>query len=255
MIMVKLIIIDDEALARQRLEKLLSSRDDVTIVQQCSNGRSAIEAINMLRPDLIFLDINMKDMTGFDVLRGIPQAHWPITIFATAHDEYAIQAFDVFAFDYLLKPFKEERFYASLDKAVAAVGQKKQQEHIEQLKSLVDYLQKEQQKQKPGPLTLKHGSKISLVQPHDIRYVAASGYYIEVYIGDNKKILLRESMTNMLELLSAPQFFRVHRSTIINMDFLAEVQYTGSGDVVVKMKDARTFRVSKSYKEDLFKHL
>lgn len=253
--MVKLIIIDDEALARQRLEKLLSSRDDVTIVQQCSNGRSAIEAINMLRPDLIFLDINMKDMTGFDVLRGIPQAHWPITIFATAHDEYAIQAFDVFAFDYLLKPFKEERFYASLDKAVAAVGQKKQQEHIEQLKSLVDYLQKEQQKQKPGPLTLKHGSKISLVQPHDIRYVAASGYYIEVYIGDNKKILLRESMTNMLELLSAPQFFRVHRSTIINMDFLAEVQYTGSGDVVVKMKDARTFRVSKSYKEDLFKHL
>lgn len=253
--MVRLIIIDDEALARQRLEKLLSSRNDVAIVQTCSNGRSAIEAINMHRPDLIFLDINMKDMTGFDVLRAIPQAHWPITIFATAHDEYAIQAFEVFAFDYLLKPFKEERFYASLDKAVAAVEQKKQQEHIDQLKSLVDYLQQEQQKQKPSPLTLKHGSKISLVQPHDIRYVAASGYYIEVYIGDNKKILLRESMTNMLELLSAPQFFRVHRSSIINMDFLAEVQYTGSGDVVVKMKDARTFRVSKSYKEDLFKRL
>jgi len=253
--MVKLIIIDDEALARQRLEKLLSSRDDVKIVHTCSNGRSAIEAINQYRPDLIFLDIHLKGMTGFDVLRAIPQAHWPITIFATAHDEYAIQAFEVFAFDYLLKPFKEERFYASLDKAVAAVEQKKQQEHIDQLKSLVDYLQQEQQKQKPSPLTLKHGSKISLVQPHDIRYVAASGYYIEVYIADNKKILLRESMTNMLELLSAPQFFRVHRSTIINMDFLAEVQYTGSGDVVVKMKDARTFRVSKSYKDDLFKRL
>lgn len=253
--MVKLIIIDDEALARQRLEKLLSSRDDVNVVQTCSNGHAGIEAINKHRPDLIFLDIHLKGMTGFDVLRAIPRAHWPITIFATAHDEYAIQAFEVFAFDYLLKPFKEERFYASLDKAVAAVEQKKQQEHIDQLKSLVDYLQQEQQKQKPTPLTLKHGSKISLVQPQDIRYVAASGYYIEVYIGDNKKILLRESMTNMLELLSAPQFFRVHRSTIINLDFLAEVQYTGSGDVVVKMKDARTFRVSKSYKEDLFKRL
>lgn len=251
--MTSVLIIDDEALARQRVRKLLETRTDVTILEECRNGKGAIEAITNHQPDLIFLDIQMKDMTGFDVLRSLSQDVWPLTIFVTAYDKYAIQAFDIFAFDYLLKPFKNERFFLSLDKAIQQLQQEEQEERVGQLKELVTYLQKEQHK--PEPLALKQGSKISLVQMDDIRYIEASGYYIEVYTSESKRLLLRESMTNMLEQLGKANFIRIHRSTIINTDFLAEIQHTGAGDVVTKMKDGKTFRVSKSYKEALFKRL
>lgn len=251
--MTKVLIIDDESLARQRIRKLLESREDVEILDECRNGTTAIEVIASKKPELIFLDIQMKDMTGFDVLKALPREDWPLTIFITAFDEYAIQAFDSFAFDYLLKPFKDDRFYLSLDKAIETLNQQKAEEHVTQLKQLVNYLQQEQQD--PEPLALKQGSKISLVQMNDIRYIEASGYYIEVYTSETKRLLLRESMTKMLEMLAAPQFMRIHRSTIINTKYLSEVQHTGAGDVVTKMKDGKTFRVSKSYKELLFKRL
>ncbi|MEO0728558.1 MAG: response regulator, partial [Bacteroidota bacterium] len=156
--MISVLIIDDEALARQRVRKLLEDRSDVTIIQECRNGTEAIKAISEKQPDLIFLDIQMKDMTGFDVLRALPKEQWPLTIFVTAYDEYAIQAFDIFAFDYLLKPFKNERFYISLDKAVDTLQQQAEGERVDQLKELVDYLQKQT---KEEPLALKQGSKIS----------------------------------------------------------------------------------------------
>ena len=245
------IIIDDEALARQRIRKLLSERPEVEIVAECGNGQDAIAAIMEHQPDLIFLDIQMKDSTGFDVLQAIPQDQWPLTIFVTAYNQYAIQAFDIFAFDYLLKPFKNDRFYQSLDKAMVQLGKDRKTEHLEQLEQLIHHLRKGTEK----PLSLKQGSKISLVQKDEIRYIEASGYYIEVYTSESKRLLLRESMTKMLEQLDAHNFLRIHRSTIINTDYLAEVQHTGAGDVVTKMKDGKTFRVSKSYKEELFRRL
>lgn len=251
--MTRILIIDDEALARQRVRKLLETRTDIEVVQECRNGKEAINAITEHAPDLIFLDIQMKDMTGFDVLQALPREKWPLTIFVTAYDEYAIQAFDIFAFDYLLKPFKNERFFLSLDKAIVQLQQEEQEQRADKLQELVNYLQKE--KEKPEPLALKQGSKISLVQMDDIRYIEASGYYIEVYTSESKRLLLRESMTNMLEQLGKSNFIRIHRSTIINTDFLSEIQHTGAGDVVTKMKDGKTFRVSKSYKEGLFKRL
>ena len=249
--MIDVLIIDDEALARQRVRKLLEARSEVTILQECRSGQEAVLAIEMHEPDLIFLDIQMKDMTGFDVLQRLPSASWPLTIFVTAYDEYAIQAFDIFAFDYLLKPFKDERFYLSLDKAISALEKKEHESNIDQLRELVSYLQKEKQE----PLALKQGSKVSLVQMDDIRYIEASGYYIEVFTSESKRLLLRESMTNMLEQLDKESFIRIHRSTIINTSFLSEIQHTGAGDVVAKMKDGKVFRVSKSYKEELFKRL
>jgi len=251
--MITVLIIDDESLARQRVRKLLESRTDVNILGECRSGTEALETIAIQRPDLIFLDIQMKDMTGFDVLQTLPKALWPLTIFVTAYDKYAIQAFDIFAFDYLLKPFKNDRFFTSLDKAVVAIQHKEQENHLVQLRQLVSYLQQGQHK--PEPLALKQGSKISLIQTADIRYIEASGYYIEVFTSESKRLLLRESMTNMLEQLGSPNFLRVHRSTIINIDFLSEIQHTGAGNVVAKMKDGKVFRVSKSYKEELFRFL
>jgi len=252
--MTRVLIIDDESLARQRVRKLLEHREEIDILGECRNGTSAIEAIKTDKPDLVFLDIQMKDMTGFDVLKALPQEEWPLTIFVTAFDEYAIQAFDSFAFDYLLKPFKDERFYLSLDKAIASLQQQIAEDHVAQLKQLVNYLQHEQ-KLEEEPLALKQGSKISLVKMDDIRYIEASGYYIEVYTSETKRLLLRESMTKMLEQLASPHFMRIHRSTIINTKYLSEIQHTGAGDVVTKMNDGKIFRVSKSYKDQLYKRL
>lgn len=252
--MVKVLIIDDEALARQRVRKLLESRPEIEILAECRTGHDAVRSLQTLKPDLIFLDIQMKDMNGFQVLDQVPKSRWPLTIFVTAFEKYAIRAFEIFAFDYLLKPFKDDRFYTSLDKAIAMLQLQGEEDYLAELRELVDHL-KEGQKSSSEPLALKQGSKISLVHLEDIRYVVASGYYIEVYVSETKRLLLRESMTNMLEQLAADNFMRIHRSTIINMDYLAEVQHTGAGDVVVKMTDNKVFRVSKTYKEELFGRL
>ena len=116
--MIRTLIIDDEALARQRIRSLLAQRQEIELVGECKSGAEAIRAIREQKPGLIFLDIRMKDMSGFEVLENLPEAETPLIIFSTAYDQYAVRAFDVFAFDYLLKPFREERFHQSLDKAI-----------------------------------------------------------------------------------------------------------------------------------------
>lgn len=254
--MFKVLIIDDESLARRRIQKLLPQWADLQLLGECRNGAEALAAIREKRPDLIFLDIHMKDMTGFEVLGQLTEEERPLTIFVTAYDQYAIRAFDVFAFDYLLKPFKDDRFALSVEKARAMLlDRAQQQQQIAQLKELIDYLQANAATTTEAPkLALKHGSKVSLVAPADIRYIEASGYYIEVFTQE-KRILLRESMQQILEQLDPKAFLRIHRSTIINMQYLAEIQHVGSGDVEVRMKDGKRFRVSKSYREELFSQL
>lgn len=254
--MFKVLIIDDEALARRRIQKLLPQWEDLQLLGECRNGAEALAAIREKKPDLIFLDIHMKDMTGFEVLSQLAEDERPLTIFVTAYNQYAIRAFDVFAFDYLLKPFKDDRFVLSVEKARATLlDRAQQQQQIAQLKELIDYLQTNTAATTEAPkLALKHGSKVSLVAPADIRYIEASGYYIEVFTQE-KRILLRESMQQILEQLDSKIFLRIHRSTIINMQYLAEIQHVGSGDVEVKMKDGKRFRVSKSYRDELFNQL
>ena len=251
------LIIDDEVLARQRIRKLLPAWPDLQVLGECKNGSEAIANIREKKPDFIFLDIQMKDMTGFEVIEHLSADEIPLTIFVTAYDQYAIKAFDVFAFDYLLKPFKDDRFALSVDKALAQLRERRQQGHIEQLRALVEHLRQGSNPPTEAPqakLALKHGSKVTLVAMQDIRYVEASGYYIEVYTPE-KRILLRESMQQILEQLDPTCFLRIHRSTIINVHCLAEIQHTGAGDIEVKMKDGKSFRVSKSYREDLYSRL
>jgi two-component system LytT family response regulator len=255
--MFNILIIDDEALARQRVRKLLPQWPEINVLGECKNGAEAIANIREKKPDLIFLDIQMKDMTGFEVLDQLEEDEIPLTIFVTAYDQYAIQAFDVFAFDYLLKPFKDDRFAVSVDKALTSLKERRQRGHIDQLKALIEHLKAgaAPASAEPQPkLALKHGSKVSLVAMPDIRYIEASGYYIEVYTAE-KRILLRESMQQILEQLDPSYFLRIHRSTIINAHYLAEIQHTGAGDLEVKMKDGKCFRVSKSYRDDLYARL
>lgn len=254
--MIRILIIDDETLARQRIRHLLTGEDAVQIIGECKNGTDAIHQIETQQPDLIFLDIQMKDMTGFDVLQAIPKEKLPLVIFITAYDKYAIKAFDVFAFDYLLKPFKDERFKVSLHNAINDLQQKKTAPQTQELSALLDYLKQPVPNKTPSPqmLPLKLSGKISFVDVDDIQYIVGSGYYIEIFTTD-KKYLLRETLTQILTKLSPEQFIRIHRSSIINLQYLDEILYGNGGEIDVRMKNGEQFRLSKSYRDDFFRQL
>ena len=246
--MIRTLIIDDEALARQRIRSLLAQRQEIELVGECKSGAEAIRAIREQKPGLIFLDIRMKDMSGFEVLENLPEAETPLIIFSTAYDQYAVRAFDVFAFDYLLKPFREERFHQSLDKAIRLLRERTDPPGNLHLNALLELLR---QSNGQGALPIRQSGKICFVEMENIRYIEASGYYIEIYAGE-KKFLLRESLANMEQRLQGRQFIRIHRSTIINTSFLRQIEQIGFGDVEAQMKDGKVFRVSKTYKEQLF---
>lgn len=249
--MIRALIIDDEVLARRRILSLLSQRPEVEVVGESKSGAEAIKAIREQQPALAFLDIRMKDMNGFEVLRHLHEAETPLIIFSTAYDQYAIRAFDVFAFDYLLKPFKEERFFKSVDKAIQLLQEKASRPGAAQFDALLDYLQQGSGRR---TLPIRQSGKICFIEMEAIRYIEASGYYIEIYSSE-KKFLLRESLANMEQRLQGRQFIRIHRSTIINTAFLSQIRQIGFGDVEAHMKDGKVFRVSKTYKEELFGRL
>lgn len=254
--MVRALIIDDEALARQRVRHLLTTVSDIEVIGECKTGTDAIEKISSLQPDLIFLDIQMKDMTGFEVLEALSQEELPMVIFITAYDKYAIKAFDVFAFDYLLKPFKDERFHLSVENALSNLRQQQHKSPNQELSALLNYLRQPNAPQAPRSkmLPLKSSGKISFVEMDDIQYVTGSGYYIEIFTLD-KKYLLRETLTSILTKLDQEQFIRIHRSSIINLQFLNEVIYGSGGEIEVQMKNGELLRLSKSYRDDFFQKL
>ncbi len=257
--MIKVLIIDDEALARLRIRRLLEDRAEIDIAGECKSGEAAIAAIRQKRPDLIFLDIQMKDMTGFEVLDALRPEEWPMVIFVTAFDQYAIRAFDVFAFDYLTKPFKEERFELSVNKALVALGNQRQPAKENNLEQLLAFIRQmapaDQGPSLPGQvLPIRQAGKISFVEFKAIHYINASSYYVEIQTA-GKKHLLRETLSNLEEKLPAGRFFRIHRSTLINLDFLKELLYENKNELAVRMKDDQVFRVSRSYRDELLKRL
>jgi two-component system LytT family response regulator len=251
------LIIDDESLARQRISNLLKDVHDIEIIDVCKNGKQTIEVINKKEPQLIFLDIQMKDMTGFEVLEKIDVKKKPVVIFVTAYDEYALKAFDFFAFDYLLKPYKDERFYKSTLKAIEHIKQNNVSVFEDKLNELMDYIKNPKSNVNISyieKLPIKLGNKISFIDTKKIKYILASGYYAEIY-SDEKKHLLRESLSNLINELHPKKFIRIHRSTIINTTEVAEIINSNYGEIDVKMNDNGQFRISKSYKKEFLNRM
>ncbi len=244
------LIIDDEPLARSMISQMLRPRSEFDIIGECGTGRSAIQMINKFNPDLIFLDIQLKDMTGFDVLEEIT-VNFPVVIFATAFDTFSLKAFDYFAFDYLLKPFNEDRFYKSINKVIENFKTSDTDYLQQKIQSLLEYMQPkpEQSSKLPKTIPVPLKNKTTFLNTEDIIYITASNSYIELFTEDNKYVL-RNSISNIMTELSDRQFFRIHRSTIINLEFIKELINSNYGEVDVRMKDMKQFRVSKSYKKE-----
>jgi two-component system LytT family response regulator len=251
----KALIVDDETLARKRILNLLTTVEKITVVKECSNGKTAIQMINELKPDLVFLDINMKDMNGFEVLQNVTITPKPIVVFVTAYDHYALKAFDFEAFDFLLKPFRDERFYRTIDKLLN-LSQPEIDLNFE--KKMNEFFklndEKMQDKEVAGRLPVKQGHRTILLDPSKIKYICASGYYAEIYT-DESKYVLRESLKKLIKVLNQKIFFRIHRSAIVNINYIQEIVHSDFSEMDVRMKDNKLIRVSKSNKKDFLLQL
>ena len=246
-------IVDSDAIARTKIKELISQHQLIEILGDSSNGKDAIEKINTLSPDVVFLEVEINKVSGFEIIENISVTKRPIFIFITQHHEYAIKAFDYFAFDYILKPYKRERLLASIDKVIEFNKKEELENFKDNLKNILD-LVKEKNVFSHLPakkrINIKTGNKITFLNTSSIKYISASGYYVEVFTVDNKKYLLRESLSSIINRLNSSEFIRIHRSTIINSNFIDEVITSNYGETDVKTNDNKIFRVSKGYKKE-----
>ena len=250
----KALVIDDEVLARRRVLNLLREVPEIEVQGEYSNGQTAISAINSLKPDLLFLDISMKDMNGFEVLQQVNISPKPIVVFVTAYDDYAIRAFDVDAFDFLLKPFRDERFFKTINKVLKTTQPEAESNFEKRLRELFQLYSEKLVKPGQQKLAVKQGNKTILLNPQAINYIVASGYYAEIFV-EKQKYLLRETLTNLSSFFTTYNFFRIHRSIIINLDSVKEIVHSNYGEVDVRMKDGKLLRISKTHKKELFRKI
>jgi two-component system LytT family response regulator len=226
----KVLVIDDERLARQELKKLLKKHQEIEIIGEAANADIAAEMIKEKKPDLIFLDIQMPGKTGFELLEELDEV--PIVIFVTAYDEYAIKAFKVNALDYLLKPVEPKLLSAAIDKVFSMHSNEgKTIEHVDKLSS-------------DGQIFLKDGDKCWFVTLKDVRMFESEGNYVRVFF-DNHKPLILKSLNNLEKKLDESTFFRANRKFIINLKWIESIENWFSGGLLVKLKGGETVEVSR----------
>jgi two-component system LytT family response regulator len=252
---IRTLIVDDEPLARRNLRVLLEKDPEIEIVEECRNGREAVKAIETLSPDLIFLDIQMPEMDGFDVLERVGPDHIQAIIFVTAFDQYALKAFDVHALDYLLKPFDDERFAHALQRAKSQI----QAHEINRLSSRLLALLEERESERQGSrseknyltrLMIKVSGRVVLLKVDEIDFIEADGNYAKLNVG-RKVHLLREKMHDLEGRLDPAKFVRIHRSIIVNLDRIKEMHPHFNGDYIVVLDDGRQLRLSRTRRENL----
>jgi two-component system LytT family response regulator len=248
---IRTLIVDDEPLARRNLRVLLEKDPQIEIVEECRNGREAVKAINTLSPDLIFLDIQMPEMDGFDVLAHVGPEHIQAIIFVTAFDQYALKAFDVHALDYLLKPFDDERFAHALRRAKAQIEAHEINRLSKRLLALLEERESELKVDSKSYLTrlmIKDSGRVRLLKVDDIDFVEADGNYAKLHVG-RATHLLREKMNDLEGRLDPARFVRIHRSIIVNLDRIKEMHPHFNGDYIVVLEDGRQLRMSRTRRE------
>jgi two-component system LytT family response regulator len=246
--MIRVMIIDDEPLARERIKRFLKDESDVEIIGECADGLKAVTLIETLKPDLIFLDIQIPELNGFDVLQTINSEQMPAVIFITSYDRYALQAFDVHALDYLLKPYTRERFSKALARARAQLDRTKNQDLDMRLLSLLENIKTPQKFLER--LVVKSAGRVFFLRVEEINWVEAEGNYLRLHIGKDRH-LLRETMNNLASKLDPEKFIRIHRSRIVNVERIKELQPLFNGEYAVILRDGTQLVLSRRYRDKL----
>lgn len=252
--MIRTLIVDDERLARQRLRRLLQEETDVEIVGECTDGQEAQDFLRQSPVDLMFLDIQMPGTSGLDTLSGMPQEQMPLVVFVTAHGEHALRAFELQAFDYVLKPFEADRFRTTLQRARAMLQRLRGGERREDLASLLQTIQQAQQPSHRERFAIKNGGRMVLVRSEEIDWIEAADNYVCLHVGGTSHVL-RETMNSLESQLDGRQFLRIHRSTIVNIDRIKELQPWFRGDYLVLLKDNTELVLSRTFRDRLQKLL
>lgn len=243
---VRTLIVDDEAPARARIRQLLQAESDFQIVGECVNGRQAVIAVQKEQPALMFLDVQMPRMSGFDVCAALEGGPRPLVIFVTAYDQHALRAFEVHAIDYLLKPFDRERFQRALAHVRERLSHRRDTRMNERLTELIEGLKSGNGRGER--LALKVGSRVILLRRGEIRWVEADGNYVRVKT-DKAVHQVRETLSRLEEQLPEEQFMRVSRSVLVNMDHVKELQPMFYGDYAVLMSDGSRLTLSRTFRD------
>lgn len=251
--MIRVIIVDDEWLSRKRLETLLADFPDCRIIGNCGSGKEAVKEIRNKLPDLVFLDVEMPDMNGFEVVKGLPNDQKPDIIFTTAYDQYAVDAFGVQALDYLLKPFDEDRLSEAWQRVKKRSTQKKQSALQRDLLQLVKNFQM-QDTTYLYELEIKEKGKIISVPIESIYYFNSEGNYVALHTLD-RKYLYRITMSALMESLPPNEFLRIHRAFIINACYLNSYRYLNNNEYEFSLKNGKTLRSGKGFKDQIIDFL
>jgi two-component system, LytTR family, response regulator len=251
---IKVLIVDDEPLARTRVSELLLGDREVEIVGECATGRQAVDAIRRLAPDLVFLDIQMPEMGGFDVIRALEGDRVPVVVFVTAYDRYALDAFEVHALDYLLKPFSRSRFQSALRHAKARLGHSALPAELTDrgvARHLEDLLKTlERRPRGIERLAVKADGKVVFLKTSDIDWIEATGKYMTIHV-KGKTHLIRETMAELEEKLDCDRFLRIHRSCIVNVERVKELHPMFNGEYTVILQDGTRLASSRGYREKI----
>jgi two-component system, LytTR family, response regulator len=257
---IRSLIIDDETLAREALKTLLSSDSEIEIVAEARNGREAVQIIRKQSPDLVFLDIQMPEMDGFQVIEEIGVNLMPTTIFVTAYDKHALRAFDAHALDYLLKPFDHDRFNTALERAKSFIRGQKIGALSESLFAVMQNVRPEtheshsagsqnSRKEAIDKVVVKSGQRIYFLKVEDIEWIEAAGDYLTLH-GAGGTHLIRETMGDFYAKLDAKKFLRIHRSAIVNIERIKDLQPLFKGEYVFTLISGKRLKSSRGYRRE-----
>lgn len=247
----RVLVVDDEPLARSGVAELVRTDPELTVVGECGDGASAVEAIRRLRPDMVLLDVQMPELDGFEVLQQLEPEEMPAVIFITAYDRFAVGAFDVHALDYLVKPFDDARFAAAISRAKGAIRSSRAGELSERLLGMLEQLGHGTPVEGwLSRIVVKTAGRSVLVRVEDIDWIEAADYCVKLHVLD-KVHVLRESLQALELRLDPARFFRLHRSGIVNLDRVTELQPFFRGEHIVLLRDGSKLKLSRNRRRAL----
>ncbi|WP_164017972.1 LytR/AlgR family response regulator transcription factor [Pyxidicoccus trucidator] len=262
---IRTLVVDDEPLAREGLRLLLATDPEVSVVGEAGNGPEAVRLIREQRPDLVLLDVQMPELNGFEVLAHLAPTEVPAVIFVTAYDRYALRAFDIHALDYLLKPFRDDRFHDAVGRAKAQIRLTRMSDLSQRLMSVLSTYGERDNTPAPAPaptptpepwvhrLAIRDTGRVVFLDVDEIEYIEAADYYVQIHAG-GKAYLHRETMQSLEARLDPERFMRIHRSAIVNSRRIRELRSEGRRDLVVVLTGGAELRVARSHREK-FQHL